>query len=366
MSYIISIKTAIIIFPIIAFLFTIPFILHQYHKYGSINKLRVLIIYSFILYMMCIYFLVILPLPKRSEVTSTYKDMIQLKPFSFIIDFFKETSLNLKDFSTYIKALKEPCFYTVIFNIFMTIPYGMYLRYYFKYDIKKVIKSSFGLSLFFELTQLSGLYFIYPGPYRLFDIDDLLMNTLGGVIGFYLMGLIKNFLPTRDEIDAYSLEKGKVVSGLRRVTVFCLDSFLYVMISLTILIIFNIKHIMIYNFLIYYGIIPYILKGKTLGSKFLNVTHVSPNYFPLRFFLRSLFLFFFYYILPLLNLLCIFYILQYFSLNEFYLVIICAIVLILTFIFFLTRIISIIFNNKVFYDNIFKVEFESTIISREK
>lgn len=35
-------------FPFIALLFTIPFILAQYHRYGSINKLRVLIVYSFI------------------------------------------------------------------------------------------------------------------------------------------------------------------------------------------------------------------------------------------------------------------------------------------------------------------------------
>ena len=63
MTYIEAITTAVTVFPIIAFIITIPFILHQYHKYGSINKFRVLIIYSFILYLISIYFLVILPLP---------------------------------------------------------------------------------------------------------------------------------------------------------------------------------------------------------------------------------------------------------------------------------------------------------------
>ena len=62
MSYIESIKTALCVFPVIAFLFTIPFILSQYHKYGSIHKLRVFIVYSFILYMITVYFLVILHL----------------------------------------------------------------------------------------------------------------------------------------------------------------------------------------------------------------------------------------------------------------------------------------------------------------
>ena len=89
MGYLSAIKTAFFFFSIIAFLFTIPFVLHQYHKYGSINKLRVLIIYSFILYMMTIYFLTILPLPKMSEIDMSAPS-VQLVPFQFVKDIIKE------------------------------------------------------------------------------------------------------------------------------------------------------------------------------------------------------------------------------------------------------------------------------------
>ena len=58
----------------------------------------------------------------------------------------------------------------------MTMPFGVYLRYYFCYHWRKTLQLSFLLSLFFELTQLSGLYFVYPGSYRLFDVDDLIVN----------------------------------------------------------------------------------------------------------------------------------------------------------------------------------------------
>ena len=139
MGYIESIKTAIFIFPFIAFIFTLPFILHQYHKYGSIHKLRVLIIYSFILYLITIYFLVILPLPDINSVTAPVGDTVKLIPFSFINDFIRESSIVWNEPSTYLKALTEPCFYVVAFNILMTIPFGMYLRYYFKCSLKKVL-----------------------------------------------------------------------------------------------------------------------------------------------------------------------------------------------------------------------------------
>ena len=91
MSYLEAIKIALVIFPFLAFLFTIPFILWQYHKYGSINKLRVLIIYSFILYIICVYFLAIFPLPDKDSIDMT-APICQLIPFSFIFDIIKKTS----------------------------------------------------------------------------------------------------------------------------------------------------------------------------------------------------------------------------------------------------------------------------------
>ncbi len=183
MSYLFSIKTAVFTFPIIAFLFTIPYILYEYHKRGAIHFFRTLIVYTFILYLLIVYFLVILPLPTFEEALKNTGPYTNLIPFDFIRDFIKETSLVITNPHTYLKALTEPCFYVVIFNIFMTVPFGIYLRYYFKCSFKKTVFCTFLLSLFFEITQVTGLYFLYPNPYRLSDIDDLILNTSGGALG---------------------------------------------------------------------------------------------------------------------------------------------------------------------------------------
>ena len=98
----------------------------------------------------------------------------------------------------------------------MTIPFGIYLRYYFKQDFKHTVFYTFLLSLFFELTQLSGLYGIYPGPYRLADVEDLICNTLGGMIGYQIAFVFALVLPKWEEIDAYCRNVGKTVTGKRR------------------------------------------------------------------------------------------------------------------------------------------------------
>ena len=89
--------------------------------------------------------------------------------------------------------------------------------------MKHTIIASFCLSLFFELTQLSGLYFIYPRPYRLFDVDDLMLNTLGGLTGYYLTPIIAKILPNRDRMDQTSSQRALSVSWLRRFVAWMID-----------------------------------------------------------------------------------------------------------------------------------------------
>ncbi len=360
MSYMTSIKTSLIVFPLIAIVITIPFVLVVYHRYGSISKFRVLIIYSFVLYLMTIYFLVILPLPDVDYVASLTTEKVQLIPFRFVIDFINETPFKLNDPSTYLSALKDASFYTVFFNIVMTIPFGMYLRYYYKCSLKKVIKYSFLLSLFFELTQLSGLYFIYPRPYRLFDVDDLIMNTFGGACGYWLMGLFDKVLPTREEIDESSLLKGQTVSGLRRITLALLDIFICSMITTFIQVFINWKCVEYIVIFIYYVIIPYYNKYQTLGGKFLKVRfsfkHNSMFSLTVKEACAMVYWQIPFIVIPLA--MCVTNLL---NLKEIEVNIVYFACLMFLLLFYLVSIVSLLKNRIMIYDDISKVKFESTI-----
>ena len=186
--YLLPIEAAVVTFLLLSIILTLPFILYQHRKHGAVSKLRTPILLSFLLYMLCVYYLTILPLPdpKTFEQTANIWDYINLNPLGFIRDFVETTQFKITDITTYLPAMQEKAFYQPLLNILMTVPFGMYLGYYFKDSLKKTVLLTFLLSLFFELTQLSGLYGIYSHPYRLFDVDDLILNTLGGLIGFLI------------------------------------------------------------------------------------------------------------------------------------------------------------------------------------
>lgn len=276
-----AIKIGFMLFPILALIITIPYMIRNYHKYGSINFLRSIIIYSFVLYLLVAFFLTILPLPSFETVINSSGELnIQYIPFKFISDFVLYSSFKITDPTTYIGALKQEVFYYPFFNLLLTVPLGFYLRYYFKKSKWEIVIYSFMLSLFFEMTQITSLYGIYPSPYRVFDVDDLLLNTLGGLVGYYITPVLGIILPSKDRIDEVSLIYGERVSLLRRLTAFFLDLLLgviiYALLSLITSIDMNFSLYSIFM-LIYLSIVSLITKGATFGKEIVKIKVVKVN-----------------------------------------------------------------------------------------
>ena len=356
MSYLEAIKLSITFFPFLSFLFTIPFILCQYHKYGSINKFRVLIIYSFILYMITVYFLAIFPLPSKDSI-DVAKSIGQIIPFKFIFDILKESD----DFNGVLSIITSSSVYTVLLNILMFIPFGMYIRYYFKKSFSKTLFFSFLFSLFLEITQLTGLYFIYPHPYRLFDVDDLIINSLGGVIGYYIIGFLMKFLPSRNKIDYDSLEEGKHVSGFRRIVRFNLDFIIFLFFTSVLSSFLSGNSVFLLSMFIYYVMIPYVLDGQTIGGRFLKMKIVCPNKKLLRLFLRLCLFIFYYLTVPIgFSFICI-QCLKYFNVSEILVFIFSGFLILVIGIFYLINLFWVFRRKMLFYDTLLKCEYVSTV-----
>lgn len=277
--YEIPIKFAFIVFPFAAFILTIPFLLFQYRKYGAIPILKSACFYSLILYLICAYFLVILPLPSIESVTKIVGPKYQLMPFRFVQDIMVTVNFKINSIAGILKILKSPTIYTVLFNIVLTLPFGVYLRYYFNKKWYHTIIYTFLLSLFFELTQLSGLYGIYPRPYRLFDVDDLLINTLGGIVGHIITPILTIFLPTKDELEIKSYKKGSKVTLLRRIMSLIIDIFcLLILCLISKILLYDStieKYYALITITIYYMLIPIFTSGKTIGKMILKLKLIS-------------------------------------------------------------------------------------------
>ena len=274
-NYITALLIAALVFPILAFILTIPFMILQYHKYGAITIKKTLIIFSFIFYLLCVLCLAILPLPSLDIVSSSKRPWYNLKLFEFISEMNASNVLDIKDPRTYISIFTTNKILEPLFNILLTVPLGIYLRYYFKKGWFTTILYSFLLSLFLEVTQLSGLYYIYPRPYRLFDINDLFNNTLGGLLGFILTPLFSFFLPTRDQLDEESLRRSKDVSFTRRFIGYLIDMILLFFILAICPIQFRFINTLIIG--LYFSLSTFIFNGFTFGKFIVHIKLTNPK-----------------------------------------------------------------------------------------
>ncbi|WP_172136148.1 VanZ family protein [Adlercreutzia sp. ZJ473] len=223
-SYISDIKFGMLTFPLIAFLLSLPYALWQYRRFGSISVWKTFVVFSFAFYCLCACYLVVLPLPPDRGYVNPSTQSPQLDPFYLIQSIRASTDFSLLDRTTWAATLKTPCVYEAIFNVMLTMPLGAFLLYLFRCRWYHVLLIGFATTLLFETSQLTGLFGIYEHPYRLFDVDDLVLNTAGAMLGFWLAIPFCWALPGMDEVDDQSRERGLArVSAARRLAGFTVD-----------------------------------------------------------------------------------------------------------------------------------------------
>ncbi|MBR5179364.1 MAG: VanZ family protein [Lachnospiraceae bacterium] len=150
-------------------------------KKNSIRPLYFIGTQCLILYLICLVEVVLFPLPTADKIASMNSYEGQFIPFNFVLDIARDKSLG--------SVLQ------VMMNILMTVPFGFFFKFFLNIKRRNIILLTFLLSLSIELAQLTGLFFTYPGSYRLFDVDDLIMNTLGGFLGTVLANNVNELVP---------------------------------------------------------------------------------------------------------------------------------------------------------------------------
>ena len=157
-------------------------------KKGSIRPVQIIGTQCLVLYLICLINMVLFPLPGIEEISGLNRYNGQFVPFKFVADIAKDRTAE--------SVLQ------VLLNIIMTVPFGFFFKFFLNMKIRNVILITFLFSLIIELAQLTGLFFIYPGSYRLFDVDDLMTNTLGGFLGTVVANSINDLVPYLDK-NAY-------------------------------------------------------------------------------------------------------------------------------------------------------------------
>lgn len=165
-------------------LFVIGCLIH-FAARGRFQRARAFTHYAFLLFFLSIFILIVLPLP---DITPGFCNIHQdagepeLRPFSFAGDIARHSGLTRQRFTVQ-RLLGAASFQLAVSNVLVFIPLGIYLVGVLRFSVGKAVLISFGCTLFLEVMQGTALFGIYPCPYRHFNVDDLMLNTFGAVLG---------------------------------------------------------------------------------------------------------------------------------------------------------------------------------------
>ncbi|WP_307068521.1 VanZ family protein [Streptomyces sp. B3I8] len=221
-SYLLPVRTAALIFPGLALLLLVPMAVVVYRRHGVMTRWRTLSLFGGVYYALTAFCLTIVPLPSRAvDVCAKYPSFAhpQWTPGSFVGDIWKEAHHRV---TFHDLVLGNPAVWQTVFNLFLLLPLGVFVRVHARRGPTAATLAGFAGSLFFEVTQYTGLYGLYACPYRLFAVDDLLANTAGAALGWALAGPLARALPDLSTLDARALDPLKVPFG-RRLVALLLD-----------------------------------------------------------------------------------------------------------------------------------------------
>lgn len=102
---------------------------------------------------------------------------------------FQDVSWSSSNFIPFREMFRYPLFSTLFFrnvigNLLMFMPYGFFISYFLKLNRQNII---FFLSLLVSCTIEFTQYLIG----RVFDVDDILLNIIGGLFGYYLYRMVR-------------------------------------------------------------------------------------------------------------------------------------------------------------------------------
>ncbi|WP_431229939.1 VanZ family protein [Paenarthrobacter nicotinovorans] len=183
--------------------FMVPIVAVQYRMYGRFTWRRFLGAAGLSIYGVALVAYTLLPLPdptllKCGPGGSTFQALpFQALPFQFLDDIQRETSgLGITG------TLTSRAMLQVVFNVVLFVPWGVIARRYLSWNIAVSTLTGALASGLIEATQFTGLWGIYDCAYRLADVDDLITNTLGALIGAMIAPLVLWFMPQRRDLRA--------------------------------------------------------------------------------------------------------------------------------------------------------------------
>lgn len=195
-----------------------PLLVLQYYSYGRLSAARLLGSAAIAVYAVALVAYTLLPLPDPSVCEGVTGGILQPTPLATLTDISRILSEYGPRSSLALFTIAQP-----LLNIALFIPLGVLMR---AMAGRGILASTFVgalVSLLIETTQYTGMWGMFDCGYRVADVDDLITNTLGALLGAVIAPVVAGWIPRPAALQALPPQP---VTRLRRLLGMAIDGFL--------------------------------------------------------------------------------------------------------------------------------------------
>ena len=191
--YVVEGAYALALFTALTFVLISWFVSRQYARFGRFAGWPAGVSAAQILYGCALIAFTLFPIPDYStDYCATRADVQrwQLDPLTSLDNIAAYAQANGA-----IATAFSPVLWQVMLNVIFFVPFGFFLAYRSRRSLLTTTALAAGTSVLIELTQGTGLWGLLPCPYRIADIDDVITNTTGAILGWILAVALRQALP---------------------------------------------------------------------------------------------------------------------------------------------------------------------------
>ncbi|WP_431795953.1 VanZ family protein [Microbacterium enclense] len=164
---------AVLLGGVVAVLAFVPFVALSYRRRGGLSFGRSVLWAGAAVYFWAIWTYTLVPLPDNDDYRCAGRN---LRPFEFVDEIRAAVAVSGR-------YLTDPAVLQVALNVLLFVPLGFFLRVLGGRGILVAGLVGLAISGIIETTQLTGVWGVFPCAYRVFDVDDLITNTAGALLG---------------------------------------------------------------------------------------------------------------------------------------------------------------------------------------
>lgn len=168
--------TAVALGGVVAVVLFIPVAAYEYRRDGRLGAGDLTTLITGAVYGLSLWTYTLLPLPDRGD----FRCRVPQTDLLGTIGLMGAPDDGVRVF------LRDPAVQQVLLNVLLFVPLGVFVRLVLRRGVVVATLSGLAMSLAIEMTQRTGVWGFYDCAYRRFDVDDLVVNTLGALAGALL------------------------------------------------------------------------------------------------------------------------------------------------------------------------------------